>query len=254
MTILKNLEKTAGTEKVTILVGPDEVPFRVHKNVICEASDYFDAAFKSGFKEADEGIIRMSEENPLVFRKLLAWLYNSKLPNGFGTSCQRLLYDIYIMAEKLCMEELANMTIDRIRINQHDILTHGGGPERHFKHVKHIYDNTGENSPLRTLLVQMMSLDLKYNGPRIRDGKSTLSGEVLEALWEVSKDHKEFFQSFFTEYTRKSQRDDYQFRPATVKIEFCYFHKHRRGGVCYLPTFEEYLHSSPFSTSRSSRQ
>ncbi|KAG4437860.1 hypothetical protein IFR05_006662 [Cadophora sp. M221] len=82
MTIPKSLEGIAGTEKATIFVGPDEVEFRVCKNIICQVSDFFSAAFERGFRETQNGVI-------------------GKLPRAEGKACHRLLYDIHILAEKM---------------------------------------------------------------------------------------------------------------------------------------------------------
>ncbi|CZT42895.1 uncharacterized protein RSE6_02849 [Rhynchosporium secalis] len=224
MTIPQSLKRVAGLEKVTIIVGSNKVSFRVHKNIICQALVFFDAAFKSDFRESSDGIIHMPEDEPLVFSKLLALLYESQLPNGKSTSCERLLYDIYIMAEKLCMDEMANRTMDRIRTNQQISRDRLLYPHRHLSHVRHICENTAEHSPLQRLIIMIMSDDFKSHKHKLKVGDSVLSGGLLEQIWEVSKDHKDFFEQFFTSFTRILLDDMLQYQISEefdLGAEFC---------------------------------
>ncbi|KAF4628130.1 hypothetical protein G7Y89_g10020 [Cudoniella acicularis] len=62
---------------VTIHVGPDEIPFRLHKQFLCNRVPYFDKMFNGGFKEASDGIARMPEDDPGAFDVLAERIYQS---------------------------------------------------------------------------------------------------------------------------------------------------------------------------------
>ncbi|KAK4697313.1 protein N-terminal amidase, partial [Lecanoromycetidae sp. Uapishka_2] len=59
---------------VTVLVGPDEQRFDVHKALLCKSSDFFNAALNGNFIEAN-GTVKLPEQNPGVFKYFVHWLY-----------------------------------------------------------------------------------------------------------------------------------------------------------------------------------
>jgi hypothetical protein len=44
-----------------VKVGPDEVPYHIHKVLLAQHSEYFDQAFKIGSKKAKEGIVILED-------------------------------------------------------------------------------------------------------------------------------------------------------------------------------------------------
>ena len=44
-----------------IKIGPEQVPYHVHKALIAQYSEYFDRAFKGDSKEAKEGIVTLED-------------------------------------------------------------------------------------------------------------------------------------------------------------------------------------------------
>lgn len=55
--------------------------FHIHKNLVCQASDFFKLACDSNFKEAD-GVIDLPEQNLEVFKHFIYWVYTGKI-RGF---------------------------------------------------------------------------------------------------------------------------------------------------------------------------
>ncbi len=47
-------------------------------DVVCQASDFFNAACKGNFKEAD-GVVDLPEQDPEVFKYFIHWLYTGKI-------------------------------------------------------------------------------------------------------------------------------------------------------------------------------
>lgn len=44
-----------------IKVGPDKVPYHIHKKLFAQHSEYFDQAVKSGSKEVEDGIVILED-------------------------------------------------------------------------------------------------------------------------------------------------------------------------------------------------
>ena len=60
---------------VHILVGPNQKDFAIHRNLICQLSGFFDAAFNGSFSEASSGVIELYEEDPDLFELVYKWCY-----------------------------------------------------------------------------------------------------------------------------------------------------------------------------------
>lgn len=60
---------------VLVKVGPEEQKFTIHKGLLCAVSTYFKAALEGGFKEAEEQMINMPEDDVEVFEHFQLWVY-----------------------------------------------------------------------------------------------------------------------------------------------------------------------------------
>jgi hypothetical protein len=69
-----------GSEVVKIHVGRKRKEFIVHKKLICDASKFFKDAFTGPFKEGQEGVMYMPEDDPESFSCFIEWLYRNPLP------------------------------------------------------------------------------------------------------------------------------------------------------------------------------
>ena len=109
----------------TILVGPpsSETKFRIHTHVL-RRCDWFAKCLDAGMREAHEDIVRLPEDDPAVVEQLISWLYCWQFEHGLeqlerlGAQSEavpkvfRLLIGVYLLAKKLCIEELQNQIID----------------------------------------------------------------------------------------------------------------------------------------------
>jgi hypothetical protein len=100
---------------VTIYVGPERKDFIVHKKLLCESAQFFKGALTRDFEEAHKGEIEMLEDSPGAFSLYVDWIYRSTLPTGNTEEHLHNLYDLYIFAEKLCLVELKDKTMDSIQ-------------------------------------------------------------------------------------------------------------------------------------------
>lgn len=69
----RNLFKTI----VVIYVGQERRPFQIHRELLCNASPFFAAAFdrELGFSESNSGSVAFPEIRPTDFEYLVQWLY-----------------------------------------------------------------------------------------------------------------------------------------------------------------------------------
>lgn len=113
-------------------MGPSEVPWRLHENLLSGISDFFRSAFNSGFKESLEDRLTMPEDDPHSFELFVRWLYirtltptavsNSTLAAGVllgkdftagsSTACIQDYLRLYVLSSKVLVEELENACVD----------------------------------------------------------------------------------------------------------------------------------------------
>ncbi|TVY82764.1 hypothetical protein LSUE1_G003296 [Lachnellula suecica] len=134
-----------GNEFVTIYVGKKRKEYVVHKKVICDAADYFSKAFTGAFIER-EGIMHLPEETSEAFGLFVDYLYRGTVPSVSSQAHLERLLKLFVFAEKLCMHELCNETIDTIR----DLCSMYAAAKITSVMVGYLYKNTFTDSPIRT--------------------------------------------------------------------------------------------------------
>ncbi|KAG7004695.1 hypothetical protein G7Y79_00024g056450 [Physcia stellaris] len=167
---------------VQLKVGPKKQLFHIHKGLLCSAAAYFRAALEGGFKEAREQKIQMPEEDPAAFQRFQLWLYTGSLielsANEEDRPTWHTIFSLYSMAERLGIPELQNDVIDTIIDLRYKLKEIAVG------WADKVYSETMENSPLRRLLVRLLTESrLDLNDPEwiIRD----LDHYPLEFLRDV---------------------------------------------------------------------
>ena len=64
---------------MTLLIGPEECRIDVHKEVLCRASAFFDAALNGEHYLESNGIIKLPEQEVPTFKYFVNWLYTRRL-------------------------------------------------------------------------------------------------------------------------------------------------------------------------------
>lgn len=82
MEILLIQTRAADASFATIIIGKEEKKFVVHEHLLTHYSDFFRAALTGDFKEAEDKIVRLEEEDPTVFEFFVHWLYYQRFPDG----------------------------------------------------------------------------------------------------------------------------------------------------------------------------
>jgi len=150
-----NSTSNLGTDFVTIHVGNKRKEFMVHKKPICDTMSYLRKDFTGAFKER-EGVIHLPEESPSAFALLIDWLYRSTVPAGTSVEYFIRLHKLHVLAEKLCLHELANKTMVKIlkmsnRGRSSDDITITPAL------VSYIYSRTFIDSPFRRYCIEELA-------------------------------------------------------------------------------------------------
>lgn len=151
---------------VKIYVGPKRKRWVVHKDVICERSDYFRKAFTGSWKEAEKSRIYLHEDDPKVFGHFIDWIYGKSLacykqhenPADIDYGHVKEWCALYVFADKISLQELAVEALE-----QYKICSEGTLPCT--EEIQYIYENTPESSALREHAVNALVVKFYGRGP-----------------------------------------------------------------------------------------
>lgn len=208
------------SEVVTILVGPTETPFSIHRGLLTSKSAFFNAALAGSWQEATSGTVRLSDEDPELFTLYFLWMYDrvwTKDERGeeltFNACCR-----LYVLADKLASETLQNLAIDKLReygMRPHSELDVGFNIET----ISFVYGATLRGSVLRNLVVDILAWRMKI--PSFR-GLIDAAPECLYDALRVCTKHMDHLHKGAPPYKDKSA--------------FCKkYHVHRDGDTCCSP-------------------
>ncbi|TVY82763.1 hypothetical protein LSUE1_G003297 [Lachnellula suecica] len=98
-----------------LYVGENRTKFVVHKQLICDSSDFFRKGFTGNFLESQQGIMYLPEDQVGSVSLFIDWLYRSAIPIDNTETHLHNLYDLYNLADKLCLTVLKDQTVDCIQ-------------------------------------------------------------------------------------------------------------------------------------------
>ncbi|KAM3077598.1 hypothetical protein ACMFMG_006934 [Clarireedia jacksonii] len=237
----KEFVESLGDETVKLIVGKKRKEFTVHKQLLCESCGYFRRAFDGSFKEGQEGKMYLEEESAGAVAIFVEWLYRSRIRPTTHLRYLHDLFKLYVMAEKICLDELADRVIDAIIRSFYDKL--------HYYHLtlemsSYLWGKTRKGSPMRKFIVEAIGHGYYDEiGCKTRDPEN--SKHDLKCLWPICKKHKDFFVMFLANFrgsimirdsngewileeTRYSPSKSC--RDSAEKI--CQFHCHEEGYKC----------------------
>jgi hypothetical protein len=149
------LLRLLGDKFVVIYVGPKKTKYNLHENLLCDKSDFFKTAFRSGFKETEGKTLSMTEDSVDAFDYFVNFLYAPKftLQPPESEFEMGVYFELYILSSKLCIDALQNVVTDTI-------LNFFRGcnfksPYLRPSHVRFIYENTIPTSKMRDLVAQL---------------------------------------------------------------------------------------------------
>jgi hypothetical protein len=106
---------------VSILVGPSEVEFTVHKDVVSGRSKYLEAASSQRWTEGRDNAVRLIDTHPSTFQMYMDAMYNTLSYDIDASS--RPLIKLYLLGDFLDdvklrtaddFEALPKLSLDRI--------------------------------------------------------------------------------------------------------------------------------------------
>lgn len=226
--------RVLGNELVTITIGKEKQKFTLHKRLLCESVEYFRAAFSAGgFRESQNSSMDMPEDNPEAFELFIHWLYRGEVRRATKLTDIDQFLQLYIFAEKLCLNELANNTMDAIQMISDDLNEF---PQCSLEQLDGVWRNTSSTSPLRKWLILILVHDVwAWENEGLSTAKKKtfpLDTEKIISLWPLFKDHEDLYASFFAQL-HKYAADN----PPPCAYHFgnwksCAFHRHSEGEVC----------------------
>ncbi|KAI9776385.1 MAG: hypothetical protein M1835_005529 [Candelina submexicana] len=139
---------------VTVKIGPSQQEFVVHKELLCHYCGYFKGAVSGKFREANEGLVTLDDVRPEVFELFVELLYTQKLDWGiyaiFDNISWEDLTQLYVFSDaRSVAPKLKNTIMDCIVVK-----LKRDGPQLLEHQINFVYENTNENSKLRSLLVE----------------------------------------------------------------------------------------------------
>ncbi|KAL8733491.1 MAG: hypothetical protein Q9166_002118 [cf. Caloplaca sp. 2 TL-2023] len=151
---LTPLRSIFSNEIVTVEVGPERVPFSVHKGLICGHSTFLNAAFNGSFKEAAMQSIPLEEESPKVFDIIHKWLYTKRLTGAKdGQDVPLTRYkclDLYVLGDNFDMPDICDAAINHIG----ERTAEQRGLSTNF--ILWVYARTGPSSTLRDFITTII--------------------------------------------------------------------------------------------------
>ena len=134
-----------------VVVGEGRTEFGIHKGLLCEYSEYFEAALNGNFTEAETGVVELLDEEISTFEVFHTWLYSKKLVVEEDGQEQKagvpLIVRLYIFGDRRGVRKLRNDCINALVVNMNcNILTYV------VEELEHIYENTSPGSSLRRLV------------------------------------------------------------------------------------------------------
>lgn len=239
---------------MTVLVGPTEVTWRLHENLLSSTSDFFRSAFNSGFRESIEDRLTLPEDDPQAFELFVRWMYARALnpPTTSFTSSssdgvtaatatasataavgQRSLplptlggaaaptiqtyLRLYVLACKLLVEELENACVDAA-----SGYYRAGTRRPDVRDVAYVYRHTLPGAGMRRLLRERLTLGLfrgKQHNPVTAEWREVLN-ETPDLGFDIVRE--------VSGYHWISGAN----APARTGSGECAFHRHERGEVC----------------------
>ncbi|KAH9215359.1 hypothetical protein DL95DRAFT_408542 [Leptodontidium sp. 2 PMI_412] len=229
-------------EIVTIHVGPKQKNFTVHKKLLCDRSEFFSKAFNGEFKEATDGVMYLPEDDADAFDSMIVYIYQNLLPVFPNLECdeylETILYPLFALAEKLCLNELANRVMDLIQdtgLNSSLVPGNEPGGGNYM-----IYTLTPVGSKLRVYSV-LMQVYIQHASTT--ETVEEADAEMGKELAELARHHPDFATDYIKlmwKYRARFQKvnppADAQVRNSEKGFGRCFFHTHHKDEVCHLDT------------------
>lgn len=110
--------RVLNSEPIKIHVGHEGKVYYIHRQLLIEKIPFFEKCLQGNMRESLENEVRLPTESLLVFEELTNWLYGGAMTlsgKPWNLTTRQLAIDLYVLADKWCIETLRNDIVDRFR-------------------------------------------------------------------------------------------------------------------------------------------
>jgi hypothetical protein len=158
---------SSSTIKVTVGSPPNEVTRFIHKSLLTERSEYFEACFSQPMLESQTEHVQLPEDDPDAFDCFIGWIYTGSILPGLDHTA---LIKAYTLTDKLMVSDydIQDKIVERFIAASFPIT---------LKHLLTIADNGLSASPLMTAAIKKFSSSVTRDWVKFRK-----EGEVWAQL------------------------------------------------------------------------
>lgn len=187
------------SEVFTVLAGKEETSFTLHKKVFSESSSFFRGALAGGWKESEEGVVRLDHIAPRDFKIYVDYVYGGKLDHeiidtqfvpgedtkrGARVHDYRLGYKIHrlcglwVHGDFLGDTNFQNKVISQLIDDTFDGNEFQAAANINPKTLRLVWDSTPAESKLRLWAMDAMSRSLGLHSWVIFNGNKAPAGFI----------------------------------------------------------------------------
>lgn len=200
--------------------GPEAQHFVVHQDLLCKHAPFFQLAMAGEWKEAQDGIIPLPDDEPDVVALHIHWLYSSRIlcrpvatTGDARIKEMELLVNAFVYGEKIQDGDFKDAVIDAAIKSTLEKDVDGVAWFPGVGTVNNAYDGTPQDSPLRRLVVDFWA----------RRG---------EKDWNRQGLNTEFLNDLVAElFAYREPLLD--LHPSGGKASTCSYHQHGDDSMCY---------------------
>jgi hypothetical protein len=141
---------------VTLLIGPEHVPYYVHRDFLMHHSGYFKKALAGPWKESDERVVTLDDVEISPFNILVHFLYTSQIPSStddWVKISQAKKWKIEVVELKLLVLADRFLMPELLQLVNNDLVGSRMKHAPYYELVIYAWENLPEGSPILRLLV-----------------------------------------------------------------------------------------------------
>jgi len=143
---------------VKISVGPDKAVFYVDHSALVDQKGFFEAALKKEWKEGQERLIELPEDDPHVFGIYARWLYTDWISCASDADPKGLsvLPKLYVLAEKMLDWQFQDQVMDSFIVASFENTSETSSAGGLILPDVHTIDYICEHAPVKSSLRQFV--------------------------------------------------------------------------------------------------
>lgn len=138
----------------------------IHQDLLIAKSGFFRACLTNPFEESTSGEVKLPEDDPEAFQCFVSWLYGRPL-TGESSDSTSLLFQVYILADRLMCNELCNDVMDMLQLQYGRVFVF-------LSDVQLVVDHNHQDSKLGCFLIEQLACDMALKfGDYVKKGQWT---------------------------------------------------------------------------------